>query len=762
MLEKVKRIPNYLLKRKVFLSIAFLGILSLLIPFRAHSIFGLDVGETIALRFASWILRFWIWITKFVTEISGQLLNWIISPRAISLDYTNPSGNPIIEVGLGITQGFANIFLVLVLLYIAIATILRLQEYQAQKLLPIFILVALLVNFAPVVAGVVVDASNIVMEFFVSSLSPDEFSIFMSNKMDHLISAISEAKTSEEIRDPFVQMVMIAIIINVLTMVFILYFFLFLARYIAIWMLVILSPLAFVALILPNTRNYFKEWWKQLINWSFIGAIGGFFMYLSLSMVVLIQNDSSRVNINIDQPDLNTVLPYIVPIVFLVAGFIYSLKGAAAGSSIAIGMAKRAPRLAFGAARKTIRGAGKSADWIAKKAKLNQRKILGGRMTRREAISKVTSNWEQKRGLRWFLPDRLRQYAEYKPAVEEGRNKAKSYSSKVLANRLWSKADVHEDALGNLLEMAERNDGQDIFDGARRSKWFRRVAIEKAEKEIGRSLEVDEKKNIDHNKFQLSDQEIMEDPEYTRVLARPMEIANQAGMLGGELLRKDPRLVIAAVRAGLITGPDGKDLTEEEATTKYVNESRDQHIAKWEPEVLDDPKIIRSMLAKFDRDRWLAVSRKIKGGQTRAMTSIDKDLKRFIDDEDNDIDMTGRTKESVFNTEYKEMITKKLGGDGFWTGIEIDNRMTGANWRPGGTEAGWKPEKSRSSSPAQAVGIKPPKDAKYKTSSGGVLYEEDIKESQAKAIKEREEKKKTKQEGGEYKGGTGQGKKKPK
>ncbi|GAI30419.1 unnamed protein product, partial [marine sediment metagenome] len=67
--------------------------------------------------------------------------------------------------------GFVNMLLVLILVYIAIATILRLAGYETKKLLITFIIVALLVNFSPVICGLIVDASNIVMNFFLSEVT---------------------------------------------------------------------------------------------------------------------------------------------------------------------------------------------------------------------------------------------------------------------------------------------------------------------------------------------------------------------------------------------------------------------------------------------------------------------------------------------------------------------------------------------------------------------------------------------------------------
>jgi len=85
-------------------------------------------------------------IAAVYASIASHILDWVLRPSFISYSYTNPAGpyaNPIIEAGLSITQGLVNMFLVVALIYIALAIALKLAvETEAKKMLAKLILVA--------------------------------------------------------------------------------------------------------------------------------------------------------------------------------------------------------------------------------------------------------------------------------------------------------------------------------------------------------------------------------------------------------------------------------------------------------------------------------------------------------------------------------------------------------------------------------------------------------------------------------------------
>ena len=108
-------------------------------------------------------------ISEGLAKLAGFILDIVIDPFFLKdVGYTK---NPLIDIGLSITQEFVNLFLVVALVYIAVSIALRLaNEAQAKKMLFRLIFIALIVNFAPVICGIVVDASNILMNYFLKGI----------------------------------------------------------------------------------------------------------------------------------------------------------------------------------------------------------------------------------------------------------------------------------------------------------------------------------------------------------------------------------------------------------------------------------------------------------------------------------------------------------------------------------------------------------------------------------------------------------------
>ena len=130
----------------------------------------------------SYVMLLGVWLTQGISYLMGLILDWVIGPNFINLSYTRPctgiSGtvgtsdpvncNPIIGIGLSITQNFVNLLLVVILVYIALSIALRIGERNAQQFFVKLLIIALLVNFAPVLVGLIVDGSNIIMNYFLT------------------------------------------------------------------------------------------------------------------------------------------------------------------------------------------------------------------------------------------------------------------------------------------------------------------------------------------------------------------------------------------------------------------------------------------------------------------------------------------------------------------------------------------------------------------------------------------------------------------
>lgn len=291
--------------------------------------------------------------------IANTVLQWVIGPNFISLSYTNPTNNPLIEAGWGLTRNLANMGIVLALIYIGIATALRVTGFEYKKSFFRLLLVALLINFTPLYCGIIVDASNILMNYFLHSVSGFGQ---LTNLINNIESSLNFNPNSlNSIRDIAENFMFNAIGITVYSFaaafILFIYAFLFIIRYVAIWTLVIVSPIAFLFYILPNIRvySYFEKWWEQFLQWSFIGVILGFFLWLSNYLMGI--TAQGKLMKDIEKGGLlgaiGSLVPYSFALVLLFIGIEEGMSSSAMGASIVLSRAKHYGR--------------KSTEWMKEK-----------------------------------------------------------------------------------------------------------------------------------------------------------------------------------------------------------------------------------------------------------------------------------------------------------------------------------------------------------------------------------------------------------
>lgn len=324
--------------------------------------------EGLFLSLPAIFLSLFIRLTQGIAWLMGILLDWVISPGFVSYSYTKPCSppqnivgdcNPVVGVGLQITKGLVNLILVVILVYVALAIALRLGgEANAKKLFINLIIIALLVNFAPLVVGLIVDATNITMNFFLNSIQGGVGGILNQNGpiIDSIWSGIWNAKNSLNDKLGLLAIGAGAIILNIaVAFAFLLFAGIFFIRYLAIWILVILSPIAFSLFILPGKPKAFWDmWWNQLINWSIIGIPLAFFLYLGVGTFSAL-SEVFRARLSGPLPPENLslfsqLIPFGVSVTFLFLGFLVGLTtsamGASAISNFGQNIARKAPKWA--------------------------------------------------------------------------------------------------------------------------------------------------------------------------------------------------------------------------------------------------------------------------------------------------------------------------------------------------------------------------------------------------------------------------------
>jgi len=274
------------------------------------------------------------------------ILKWVTGPTFINMPYTHGG---IVDIGWPIVRDFANLGFALALVWIGLATALRLAEYEAKKALPRLILMVLLVNFTPVICGLVVDASNIIMNFFLGATGDfGEILNFGTSQYSSLVDWLVSFATKPIALESITRSIAIYLFNMLAGWFFLLYAALFYVRYVAIWCLVIISPLAFFSYIFAKrTGGYFSQWWHQFIQWCFVGVPASFFLYLSWQILdkaetIIIPPPATDFAVYVGTSDIiGTMLIYSVVLVFLFIGFLASLSSGAIGATAIISTGKK-------------------------------------------------------------------------------------------------------------------------------------------------------------------------------------------------------------------------------------------------------------------------------------------------------------------------------------------------------------------------------------------------------------------------------------
>lgn len=195
-----------------------------------------------------------------------------------------PATQSIVQIGWSVSQQLANIFFILILAFIGLGTILRLQTYQLQKTLPALIMIALLVNFSGALVGFVVDLGNLFTSFFLSQASSfQNLGQSVLNLLGNILDMVTAPgleivpKAGALIIQLVVQFIYFVFATAIVLIIMLMFFF----RTVILWILAILAPIAFAAYVLPATKKWWSQWWQQLIQWSIMGIPISFFLFIS-------------------------------------------------------------------------------------------------------------------------------------------------------------------------------------------------------------------------------------------------------------------------------------------------------------------------------------------------------------------------------------------------------------------------------------------------------------------------------------------------
>ena len=231
-----------------------------------------------------------------IATVVSQLIGLFAGIAAFTIDMNRDIISSVfVSDGWTITRDIANLGFVLVAIIIAIATIARYQQYTAKSLLVRLIAAAILVNFSLVLAGFVLDFSQVVTDFFLSRI--------MSGDTDGLARALTGAFAPQKyLTTPAADFesqvaggfsIVLGAIVNLgasivfltITLITIAALgIMFVVRYLWITFLLVIAPITWLFYVVPSLSGEFKRWWSNFIKWTFFAPAVSFFLYLSLVM----------------------------------------------------------------------------------------------------------------------------------------------------------------------------------------------------------------------------------------------------------------------------------------------------------------------------------------------------------------------------------------------------------------------------------------------------------------------------------------------
>ncbi len=107
-----------------------------------------------------------LWLITFAYSILNMAINTALDPHWFQIDA--------VQKGWQLVRDFSNIWFILAILFIAIATILRIESYGVKKWLPGIILMAFLINFSLPITTFIIDISNVIAFQFERALCHEQ------------------------------------------------------------------------------------------------------------------------------------------------------------------------------------------------------------------------------------------------------------------------------------------------------------------------------------------------------------------------------------------------------------------------------------------------------------------------------------------------------------------------------------------------------------------------------------------------------------
>ncbi len=220
----------------------------------------------------------------FVQELVYGLFYWLIAPliqAMLSIHVYTDTFVAVIYPGWEVIRNICNIFFIVALMVIALATLFRVDSYQTRPLLIQLILAALMINFSLVIAQAILALADTIQAQFL----PANVTVIRSLAGDLMVGTYRDLYGTKAFADASFAGIIKPLFFLAMSlgsfMVFAAIAVFLVIRIVALWLLLLISPIAYACGVLPSTAQYRKTWWDAFLKYAFFTPIMAFFLNLT-------------------------------------------------------------------------------------------------------------------------------------------------------------------------------------------------------------------------------------------------------------------------------------------------------------------------------------------------------------------------------------------------------------------------------------------------------------------------------------------------
>lgn len=236
-----------------------------------------------------WLSIIILQILSLVLYLSGTILNFVIDYTVV--DMADNIGKAGINNVWSTIRDIANMGFIFVLLYASIQLILGVGG-SAQQTIRNVVIAAILINFSLFFTKVVIDASNVLAITLYGAMAPNALngteainSGLANNIMDLLnVQTIAKEVSTLDGTKAITVGVLGSVFVLVAAFVFFAISIMFVIRFVALIFVLILSPIAFIAMILPQLKSQASKWKDALIGQAFFAPIFFLLIWVAISV----------------------------------------------------------------------------------------------------------------------------------------------------------------------------------------------------------------------------------------------------------------------------------------------------------------------------------------------------------------------------------------------------------------------------------------------------------------------------------------------